>query len=65
MRIVLPPANSSMSAILDTIRRTFIPVISQDEAAPRLLLQSPSGKTYSLTVDDSGTLSTALFTGDT
>ena len=65
MRVILPPPNSSMSVILDAIRRAFVPGVSQDEAAPRILLQSPAGKTYQITVDDSGVLSTTQFTGTT
>lgn len=65
MRIVLPPAASPMSVVLDTIRRALIPAVSQDEAAPRILLQSPNGSVYSVTVDNSGTLSATLFTGNT
>ena len=65
MRVILPSPSSGMGVILETIRRALIPAISQDEAAPRVLLQSPGGKVYSLTVDDSGTLSTTLFTGST
>ena len=63
MRIVLPPAASSMSVILDTLRRSLIPAISQDEATPRLLLQAPNGTVYSVTVDNSGVLSTAVIDG--
>lgn len=60
MKIVLPNPSSPMGVILDTIRRALIPAISQDEAAPRVLLRSPSGTVYSVTVDDAGTLSTAV-----
>lgn len=65
MRIVLPPPSSSMGVILDTIRRALIPAISQDEAAPRLLLRAPNGTTYEVTVDNSGTLQTAVNDGNT
>lgn len=60
MKIVLPNPSSPMGVILDTIRRALIPAISQDEAAPRVLLRSPNGTVYSVTVDDAGTLSTAV-----
>jgi hypothetical protein len=50
---------------LDTIRRALIPAISQDEAATRVLLRSPNGTVYSVTVDDAGTLSTAVNDGKT
>lgn len=60
MKIVLPNPSSPMGVILDTIRRALIPAISQDEAAPRVLLRSPNGTVYSVTVDNAGTLSTAV-----
>lgn len=63
MNVNLPNPNSPMGVILDTIRRAFIPAISQDEAAARVLLRSPNGTVYSVTVDDAGTLSTAVTDG--
>ena len=63
MIIQLPPVNAPMAQILDTIRRAFIPAISQNEAAARLLLRSPNGTVYEITVDDAGTLSTAVNDG--
>lgn len=65
MRVVLPPPNAGMSTILDTIRRAFIPAVSQDEASPRVLLSAPDGSVYAVTVSNTGTLSATLFTGDT
>jgi hypothetical protein len=65
MRIVLPPPSTPMGTILDTIRRALIPAISQDEAAARLLLTSPNGTIYSVTVDDAGVLTTAVNDGKT
>jgi len=65
MIISLPPVSAPFAQILDTIRRAFGPVISYNEAAPRLLLRSPNGTTYSVTVDDAGTLSTAVINGKT
>lgn len=65
MNVILPNPNSPMGVILDTIRRAFIPAISQDEAAARVLLRSPNGTVYSVTVDDAGTLSTAVNDGKT
>lgn len=63
MRVALPPPNVAMGVILDTIRRAFIPAISQDEAAPRLLLSAPNGTVYEVKVDNSGVLSASVFTG--
>lgn len=60
MKVVLPNPSSPMGVILDTIRRALIPALSQDEAAPRVLLRSPNGTVYSVTVADDGTLSTAV-----
>ena len=63
-----PPAPSQYSAsafnqILDNIKRAFSPVLSQSEAAPRVLLRAPNGTVYSVTVDNSGTLTTAVNDG--
>jgi hypothetical protein len=65
MNVNLPNPGSPMGVILDTIRRALIPAISQDEAAARVLLRSPNGTVYSVTVDDAGTLSTAVIDGKT
>lgn len=65
MNIILPSPSSPMGTILDTIRRALIPAVSQNEAAARVLLQSPNGTVYSVTVDDAGTLSTAVIDGKT
>ena len=65
MRMILPSASTPLPTILDTIRRALIPAISQDEAAARVLLRSPSGTVYSVTVNDAGTLSTEMIDGKT
>lgn len=64
MKVILPPPSTSFAVILDTLRRTFIPVVSQDEAAPRILLEAPNGNVYQVKVDNSGVLSATLFTGN-
>ena len=63
MRIFIPtpPATYSQgnfNTILDTIKRALIPAVSYDEAVSGVLLQSPDGSVYKLTVDNSGTLVT-------
>jgi hypothetical protein len=61
-----PPAGQLqpfLQQLVDTIRRAMIPVVSKDEATPRILLQSPNGSVYSVTVDNSGNLQTALNDG--
>jgi hypothetical protein len=65
MIVLMPPPQSSMTAILDTIRRAFLPVVSKDEATPRLLLQSPNGTIYEVTVSDVGALVTQVKDGKT
>lgn len=70
MIIIMPPPPETYSAsawrnLLDFIKRSMIPVVSQNEATPRVLLRAPDGSTYSLTVDNSGNLSTALEDGKT
>lgn len=63
MNINLPPASGALGTIVDAIRRAFIPAVSINEAAPRILLRSPDGATWEVTVDNSGTLTTALNSG--
>lgn len=63
-----PPSNyasNAMTQILDTIRRAFVSVVSSNEAAPRILLQSPNGTVYQITVSDTGALTTAVQSGKT
>lgn len=68
MIIIMPPPPDAYNAsawrnVLDFIKRSMIPVVSYNEAAPRILLRSPNGTTYAVTVDDSGTISTAVEDG--
>lgn len=65
MNVILPNPNSPMGVILDTIRRALIPVVSVNEAVERVLLRSPNGTVYAVTVDNAGTLSTAVIDGNT
>jgi hypothetical protein len=65
MKINLPPPSSPMGTILDTIRRALIPAVSQDEAAARIMLRSPNGTIYEVTVDNAGTLSIVVNDGKT
>jgi hypothetical protein len=62
----IPPAGPLqpfLQQFVDTIRRAMIPAVSKDEATSRILLQSPNGAVYSVTVDNSGNLQTALNDG--
>jgi hypothetical protein len=65
MNVNLPTPGSPMGVILDTIKRAFIPVVSVNEAVERVLLRSPNGTVYSVTVDDAGVISTAVIDGNT
>lgn len=69
-RLVLPVPPQSYNSntfaqAFDAIRRAVIPLISKDEAAPRLLLRSPNGTVYEVTVSDAGVISTAVNSGNT
>lgn len=65
MRINLPSSSAGLPVVIDAIRRAFIPALSQDEAAPRVLLRAPNGTVYEVTVDNSGVLQTAVNDGKT
>jgi hypothetical protein len=59
--IPTPPQNydqGTFNTILDTVKRSLIPVISAEEAVAGVLLQSPDGSVYKLTVDNAGNLVT-------
>lgn len=61
-----PPSNyapAAMAQVLDTIRRAFVNVVSSNEAVPRIMLSSPNGTVYQITVSDTGTLTTAVNDG--
>ena len=61
-----PPPNyapSLLAQVLDTIRRAFVNVVSSNEAAPRILLASPNGTVYEITVSNTGTLTTLVNSG--
>jgi hypothetical protein len=63
-----PPAGALqpfLQQFVDTIRRAMIPVVSKDEATPRILLQSPNGTVYSITVSNTGTITATLNDGKT
>jgi hypothetical protein len=64
----IPPAGplqQFLQQFVDTIRRALIPVVSKDEATSRILLQSPNGTVYSITVSDSGTVTSTINDGKT
>ena len=68
MNINLPPPPpsynpGSFAQILDALKRSFLSTVSKDEAAPRILLQSPNGSVYQVTVSNAGVLTVALNDG--
>ena len=65
---VIPPApdrfdRSYFDRVAESIRRAFIPVVNENEAASRVLLLSPGGKVYALSVSDAGALTTTYISG--
>lgn len=52
-----------MTRVLSAIRAAFLSVVSKDESVGRILLSSPSGKVYSITVSDTGTITATLNDG--
>ncbi len=69
MRVIIPPApsgaNPAWSTILDAIRRGFLAAVSPNEAVAQIMLRAPNGTVYEVTVDNAGTLSTAVNDGKT
>lgn len=68
-RLILPVPPQSYNSntfaqAFDAIRRAVQPLISKDEAAPRLLLRSPDGTVYEVTVSNAGVLSTTVNSGN-
>ena len=61
-----PPLNynpGSFTQIFEAVKRSFLSTVSKDEAAPRILLQSPNGTVYSVTVSNAGSLTVAVNDG--
>lgn len=63
MQIYLPPPPSSVGAVvlwaqslIRTLTESFSSVVSARQAAPRVILQSPNGSLFTVTVGDDGTL---------
>ena len=61
MNIHLPTAPDRFTPaffnhLLLTLRRAFAEVVSKDEETPRIVLRSPNGTNYDVTVSDAGAL---------
>lgn len=68
MNINLPPpplsySPSSFVQVFDAIKRSLLPAVSKDEAVSRILLQSPDGKVWQVTISNAGVLTTAINDG--
>ena len=64
----VPPAQIHQSyviQILDILRKAFVSLVSKDQSTPRILLEAPNGTVYSVTIDNAGTLTTAVNSGKT
>lgn len=64
----VPPAQVNQSyliQILDILRKAFVPLVSKDQSTSRILLEAPNGTVYSVTVGNTGTLTTAVNSGKT
>ncbi|MCS0459329.1 hypothetical protein [Rhizobium favelukesii] len=60
-----PPGQLSnyLTSLVETLKRALLPLISKDEAIDRIILLSPSGKSFNVRVDDSGNLTTEVNDG--
>jgi hypothetical protein len=56
----LPPF---FTQFLQVLKDTFLTVVSKDQAVSSILLQAPNGKVYSITVSNTGTMTSTLNTG--
>jgi hypothetical protein len=56
----LPPF---FTQFLQVLKDTFLTVVSKDQAVSSILLQAPNGKVYSITVSNTGTVTSTLNTG--
>ena len=66
VNFTIPPLQYSqtwMSQTVDAVKRAMLSVVSKDEAAPRIILRSPDGTIYSVTVSDAGALVVAAMSG--
>ena len=70
MLLSLPPPppwglSQYLTRFIQTLVQALSPVVSQTEAARQIILQSPNGTNYSVTVSDVGALVVAGISGKT
>lgn len=56
-------SQSFFTALFQNLAARFPFVVATNEAVPRVILQSPNGKSWNVEVDDSGTLVVTQNTG--
>ena len=64
MQVSLPPPGN-LTLLINALRGVFSSVVSQDQACNRIILASPNGTTYAITVDNAGTVTSTAITGKT
>lgn len=50
------PATNYLNLLVSLLTRIFTDVVSKNEETPRVVLRSPNGTLFDLTVSDTGTL---------
>lgn len=66
MRTFFPPPPAGqpfLTQFVERLTQVLRPVVSKDEATPRILLLDPDGVTWAVTVDVAGALTTAVISG--
>jgi hypothetical protein len=63
MKVNLPPPGTPLPRILAAIQQAFTFVVSTAQGVNRIILISPNGTNYAVTVDDAGALKTEVIDG--
>jgi hypothetical protein len=59
------PMGQYLGQVLAVLRQALLPAISAQEATPQVILRSPNGTSYSVTVSDAGVLEVNVNDGKT
>lgn len=57
------PNQTFLNALGSTLRRVFVDVVTTESAVHRVMLRSPNGTVYQVTVSDAGALQVTLNDG--
>lgn len=66
MPVMIPPPDYNQAwfaQFLEQLRQNFAFSLKTNEATGRVILRSPDGQSWAVTVDDSGTLTTTVMDG--